>query len=190
MRRLSVRTLSDLQYDDESSRMGYHEYVADTTVSSDQVLDDWRWLTGSALQLWHITKAGDALLRNPTDGSIHFLDVIAGKVERIAEDESSFEALVAAPENSERWLMTDIVDGQASIGMRPRTNECLSFKKPPVLGGQLEPDNFETCDALVHLSIAGQIHQQVKDMPPGTKIGQIKIKRPGGKRKAPWWKIW
>jgi Domain of unknown function (DUF1851) len=188
--RWAVLTLQNSLSDTEDFRMGYREYVVDTTVSGDHVLDDWRWLTGSPLQLWHVTKAGDALLRDPTDGSIHFLDVIAGSVERIAEGDSDFESAVATPENAERWLMPDIVNGQAALGMRPERDECLSFKKPPVLGGQLEPDNFETCDVLVHFSIAGQIHRQVKDLPPGTKIGKLQIKEPGGQSKGPWWKLW
>ena len=64
--------------------MNYREYLVTTKVSSDQVLDDWRWLTGSKLQLWHVTKAGDAILCSPDDGSIHFLEVMAGKVARTA----------------------------------------------------------------------------------------------------------
>jgi hypothetical protein len=168
----------------------YREYLIATTASGEQVLDDWRWLVGSALQLWHVTKAGDAFLRDRTDGSIHFLDVMAGTVERIAQSDSDFEATVATPENAERWLMPGIVNGQAALGMRPGRDECLSFKKPPVLGGQLEPDNFETCDVLVHFSIAGQIHRQVKDLPPGTKIGRLELKEPAGHTKRPWWRIW
>ncbi len=170
--------------------MNYCAYLASTSVDGDEVLGDWRWLTGPNLQLWHVTKFGDALLRNSDDGAIHFLDVIGGKIERIADSESAFEAAVAIPENADRWLMQEIVDGQAVLGMRPGTNECLSFKHPPVLGGQLIPDNFETCDVLVHFSIAGQIHQQVKDLPAGTKIQDIKIEAPGGTRKRPRWKFW
>jgi hypothetical protein len=68
-------------------------------------------------------------------------------------------------------------------------NECLSFKHPPALGGQIHPNNFETCSVLVHFWIAGQLHRQVKDLPAGAKIGKIKIEEPGcGKR--PWWKFW
>ena len=152
------------------------------------MLADWRWLTGANLQLWQVTKAGDALLRDPADGSIHFLDTVGGKVERIARDESEFESLLATDANADLWLMPDVVDGQAALGMRPGADECLSFKHPPVLGGQFDPDNFETCSVLVHFSIMGQIHRQVKDLPEGTKIGKFTIEEDGGKR--PWWKFW
>ena len=120
--------------DDEACDLDYRQYLATTTVSGDEVLDDWRWLTGSALQLWKVTKMGDAFLRDPEDGSIHFLDVISGKVERIAENESDFEAAIAVPENAERWFMPDVVNGQAALGMRLKTDECLSFKTPPCTG--------------------------------------------------------
>ena len=42
--------------------MNYREYLVTATVSGDQVLEGWRWLTGSKLQLWRVTKAGDAIL--------------------------------------------------------------------------------------------------------------------------------
>ncbi len=169
--------------------MNYREYLTSTTASGDEVLADWRWLTGPNLQLWHVTKAGDALLRDPADGSIHFLDTLVGNVEPIARDEAGFEAAVMSDEDADKWLMPEVVDGQALLGMCPGPDECLSFKHPPALGGQLDPDNFETCNIRVHFSIAGQIHQQIKDLPPGTAITNIKIEAPSGS-KRPWWKFW
>lgn len=169
--------------------MDYRKYLAETDVSGDVILDDWRWLVGATLQIWYVTKAGDALLRDPADGSVHFLDVVSGKVERIADAADAFETAVASIENAERWLMPHVVDGQAALGMCPGPNECLSFVIPPVLGGQLAPDNFERCCVLVHFSINGQLHRQVKDFPPGTKITKIEIVAPGA-RKRPWWKFW
>jgi hypothetical protein len=169
--------------------LDYRRYLAETDVAGDAVLDDWRWLVGPKLQLWRATKAGDALLRDPGDGSIHFLDVMSGEVERVADDHVGFESAVASPENADRWLMPDVVEGQAALGMTPGPNECLSLKHPLVLGGQISPDNFETCDVLVHFSISGQIHRQVKDLPQGTKIGGVKIDEPGG-AKRPWWRFW
>lgn len=167
--------------------MNYRKYLANTNAG-DEALADWRWLTGPDLQLWHVTLAGDAFLRNPADGSVHFLDTVAGKVELIAPGEAGFEAAIASRPNAEKWLMPDVVKGQASIGMRPAANQCLSFKIPPSLGGQLDPDNFETCDIVVHFSMAGQLHRQIKDLPPGTKIGKIDIEVPETRR--PWWKFW
>lgn len=171
--------------------MKYNEYLAQTTHSSNEVLEDWRWLIGPRLQLWHVTKAGDALLQDPEDGSVHFLDVISGEVSRIARDRSEFELLVARAENADEWLIPEMVDGQAELGMRPGENKCLSFRHPPVLGGEIEPENIEISDIAVHFSMAGQIHKQVKDLPPGTKISGVQIqKADDGAQKKPWWRFW
>ena len=46
---------------------------------------------------------------------------------------------------------------------------------PQVVNGSWEPSNFHACDLLVHLAVLGQIHQQVKDLPPDTKISGFKV---------------
>ena len=170
--------------------MDYRRYLAETNKSGNAVLDDWRWLVGDQLQLWHVTKAGDALLRHSADGSIHFLDVKSGAVERIADHEAAFEAAVGSASNADRWLMSKVVDGQAALGMQPGADQCLSFQHPPALGGAISPDNLELCGILVHFSIAGQIHRQIKDLPPGTRIDELEIVPPGDGGRRPWWKFW
>ena len=170
--------------------MDYRRYIAETTVSGSEVLDDWRSLVGRELELWCVTKAGDALLRSATDGSMHFLDVISGEVERVADDEAAFEEAVSSPANADRWLMREVVEGQAALGMMPGTDECLSFKIPPAIGGQLTPENLETCNVPVHFSISGQIHRQIKDFPAGTKIDEIEVVTPVACNRRPWWRFW
>jgi hypothetical protein len=40
----------------------------------------------------------------------------------------------------------------------------------------MEPSNFEPTDLAVHFGMLGQIHAQIKDLPEGTPIGEIKFK--------------
>jgi hypothetical protein len=167
----------------------FQKYLADCDVPSDEILEDWRWLVGSKRQLWCITKAGDAILRESGNAGIYFLDTVAGRLIRIADNEQQFALAVAKPENAEQWLMHEMVDGEATLGVVPGQNQCLTFMQPPVLGGQIDPVNIEACDVRVHFSIAGQIHQQVKDLPAGTKIGKIEIESDKQPNK-PWWKFW
>ena len=178
----AARPLSLVCIPHGNAQMNYRDYLATTTHSSDEVLGDWQWLIGTHLVLWHVTKAGDAFLRDPADGSIHMLDTVSGNVERIAADELEFESRTVSPRNAGKWLMPDVVEGQAVLGMRPGPNECLSFS-PPALGGQLDPDNFESCNIPIHFSIAGQIHRQIKNLPPGTPI-DIKIEPPKFEERA------
>ena len=170
--------------------MDYAKFLAATTYSGEELLNDWHWLMPAHLRLWHVTKTGDALLRDPVDGSIHLLDTSRGKVQRIAANESEFESLLNVSANQKRWLMTEIVNGQAMLGMRPAANQCLSFKQPLALGGELDPDNLEVIDIAVHFSISGQIHRQIKDIPPGEPIHQIRIEQPRSDRHRPWWRFW
>ena len=130
------------------------------------------------------------MLQNPNDGSIHFLNITDGEVEQIASRVTDFEEKLADPENLERWLNCLIVDGQAALGMRPAADQCLSFVQPPILGGRIQPNNFEICDITVHLSISGQVLRQVKELPPGTRIRNISIQTPETEHPKAWWKFW
>src|SRR5690349_2657799 len=102
-----------------SVRMRLGDYLAEPSVGSDDILDDWRWRIGPQLKLWRITLAGDAFLIDSSNGSIHFLDTVAGKVERVADDKAGFESAIKTFENFDRWCMPTVVDGQGGLGMRP-----------------------------------------------------------------------
>jgi Domain of unknown function (DUF1851) len=172
--------------------MEYRDYVASCSYPSDEVLEDWRWLIGDTVELWFVTKFGDAFLRDPASQAIKWLDVEGGKVEWVASNEIEFERLAMEPDNFCKWFMPEAVDGQRILGMEPGENECLSFNHPLKLGGQLEPDNFDVCDIRVHFSILGQLQRQVKDLPAGTKITDINVVAPPlpGTAKKPWWRFW
>lgn len=54
-------------------------------------------------------------------------------------------------------------------------NECLGYKVPLFLGGKDNIDNYELQDMEVYWYIENQLYNKVKDLPVGTKIGNIKI---------------
>jgi len=54
-------------------------------------------------------------------------------------------------------------------------NECLGYKVPLFLGGKDDIENYELQDIEVYWHIENQLYNKVKDMPEGTKIGNIKI---------------
>lgn len=55
-------------------------------------------------------------------------------------------------------------------GLVPGPEQVYGFAKPPVLGGAIDVENIEVIDFVVGVSIAGQLHAQVRDLPPGTAI--------------------
>ncbi len=149
------------------------------TVKFDQgdsdLLDDWRWLIGNTAHLILIAALGDAFLQE-TDGSVWWLDVGAGKFHKIAESEDAFKHAMAANVND--WFVPQLVGDLLASGVTLGPNECFSFKKPPVFGGEYNPENMEPANLSVHFSLLGQIHQQVRDLPDGTQVNSIKIGEP------------
>ncbi|MEO7213444.1 hypothetical protein [Mucilaginibacter sp.] len=54
-------------------------------------------------------------------------------------------------------------------------DECLTPKNSLLLGGEDILEEYEVSDLDVHWHIHDQIYNQIKDLPPGTKINSIKI---------------
>lgn len=66
--------------------------------------------------------------------------------------------------------MVGLAQAAEGAGLTPGGDQVLSFKVPPVLGGELSPENLELADFVVAVNLTGQIHEQVKSLPPGTSI--------------------
>ncbi len=144
------------------------------THDENDLLEEWRWLIGDSMQLFLVSSVGDMFLADPA-GKIFWLDTGAGRLEQVAASQQEFKQLMQQRENATKWFMPQLVGDLITNGVRLAPGQCYSYKKPPILGGEIEPGNFEPTDLSVHFGILGQIHRQVKDLPPGTRISDIKI---------------
>jgi hypothetical protein len=151
--------------------------VAPGTHSPADLLTEWRWLLGDGYQIVLISSLGDLFLSDAT-GRIHWLDTGAGRLTGIAASLNEFQQLRQQPANAAEWFVPQLVGDILQRGVRLAPGQCFSYKHPPVLGGQMEPANFEATDLSVHFSILGQINRQVKDLPDGTPISNINVIRP------------
>jgi hypothetical protein len=143
-------------------------------VDLDGLLSEWRWLADESFDPIVISALGDLFLRND-DGRIFWLNAGSGQLTKVADSAEEFKRLMVQAENANDWFVPQLVGDILASGKRLKAGECFGYKVPPVLGGEIEPDNFEPTDLQVHFGILGQIHRQVKDLPPGTPIGEIKI---------------
>lgn len=141
---------------------------------ADDLLDDWRWLVGNSVCLLLVSAIGDMFLAD-TDGRVFWLDTGTGQLQQIAESVGEFQRLRQLAEQADQWFIPQLVGDLIASGIRLSPGQCYSYKMPPILGGEIEPNNFEPTDLSVHFSLLGQIHRQVKNLPPGTKITNIKI---------------
>jgi hypothetical protein len=144
-------------------------------LERERVLEDWCWLLGQVTQPILLTAAGDAFVQDVRDGSIHLLDVAAGELLRVADGMTGFRALLADREFVLNHFAVERVVNLRDAGVILGPGEIYSFRHPPVLGGEYTLENVEPADIEVHFSLAGQIHQQVRDLPPGTVVEKISI---------------
>lgn len=142
-------------------------------VDFDDLLRDWRWLVPEEFHPFLISALGDLFLKGE-DGRVYWLNSGTGEFAEVAEDAESFVRLLNEPENLAEWFVPNLVGDLIASGKALGPGQCFGYKTPPALGGEIDPENFEPTDLSVHFSILGQLHRQLKDLPPGTPISEVK----------------
>ena len=157
-------------------------------LNRSSLMSDWRWLIDSSqsrIGRWLkpptklpilLTASGNAFLQNGSDGSVHFLDTIDGKLEQTSSSSEEFRSQLLKPPFVERYFSVAMIGSLRDSGASLPPGKIYSFRVPPVLGGRFEAENIELTDIEVHFSISGQIHRQVANTPAGTPIGHVHIK--------------
>jgi hypothetical protein len=138
-------------------------------------LESWTWLDFGGKRPVCSSLFGDVFF-DSSDG-IWQLDIIDGSLVRRFSDRGELSSAIEGEGQNEillRWL----VDDAEAHGVALAPDEVYDFTTPPVLGGALEVGNLSPMDFVVAVNIAGQIHRQVKDLPPGTPIGKVEINPP------------
>ena len=85
------------------------------------------------------------------------------------------KSILSSAEGQDRDLLAGLAEAAEAKGLRLQPSEVFDFTKPPFLGGQFEVGDRSPKDFAVAVNIAGQIHDQVRNLPPGTKISNIRI---------------
>ncbi len=160
--------------------------VADPEQGSG-LLADWTWLLGSDMRLLRFTICGDVFLCDTRDGAVHFLDVNGARLSRVTDTAQAFEEKLADSAFAADYVNLRLIEDLRQQGKLLKEGEVYGFRIPLSLGGELTLENVEVTDLAVHLSLAGQIGCQLKDVPDGAPIGKLDIRLPSRK---PWWKFW
>ena len=150
----------------------FAQLESDFTI--DDALESWRWLVPNDVTFVALTVLGDLFLREH-DGSVWLLDTIEGKYYAVAESIELWQELLHDHERVEAWLMPQFVEALYAAGLVLKAGECFSATIPAILGGKFTPENWQPTSWRVHFWSPGQIHEQVKDLPPGTQITNIKF---------------
>jgi len=143
-------------------------------LESDALAHGWAWLVQGEFRAIAASKFGDWFLER-SSGMIQMLDAIQGSLEQVASSYSEFQALINTRQKQEEWLLSELVLTLHEKNVIPARGECYSFKLPLVLGGKAESDNVEVCSFRLWVSLCGQIHEQTRNLPPGTRISGFRL---------------
>ncbi len=150
--------------------MNIHDYLIDQTgLDWESLLEEWHWLLPSEFRVWLLTRMGDLFITVP-DGSIHMLDVGAGKLQRVAQSREEFCTKMDMPEVADDWLMIPIVDQLVASGAVLGSGHCYSYRTLPTLGGTYKADNRMALPIREHFGAWGSLQRQISEVPDGTEI--------------------
>lgn len=138
-----------------------------------QALESWRWLDLGGKTPLFASLFGDVFL-GASDG-LWWLDTLEGSLTRPWATAELMRAELNSPEGQDRYLLAGLAQAAASKGLVPAGDQVYDFTISPVLGGVMEPTNLGVIDFVVGVNIAGQLHEQVRGLPPGTAIQAVTI---------------
>ncbi len=139
-------------------------------LDTNEILDSWKWCLSGMRELFLVSKIGDLFLLG-NDEAIYWLAIDGGGVlKKIAKDINDFNAQLEVYDNIDNWFLPGLIEQLIESGIYLKRNQVYGFKQLPVLGGEYTLDNIEPTDVSVHFALTGQICEQIKDLPGGTKI--------------------
>lgn len=141
-------------------------------IDIEEALEAWRWLVPQQVTALAVTAFGDMFLVDPS-GAVLFLDTIAGACMEVAASVEEWRAKIQEPELLDEWFMPGFLNELRQAGKHLSRGKCYSARHSTSLGGSFSVENFEQTFWRVHIAYSGQLHEKIKDLPPGTKITKI-----------------
>jgi hypothetical protein len=101
---------------------------------------------------------------------IWVLDPNGGTLERHWDDEQALRAELDTEDGQDAWLLAGLAIGAKRRRIPRGEGQTYNFVPPPILGGGFDLDRVMVMDFSVSLHLAGQLHEQIRDLPPGSRI--------------------
>jgi hypothetical protein len=139
------------------------------------ICEAWQWLIADQKEVLFVTIFGDLFLIGKSN-EINWLDTSVGKLTKVANDVDDFKTQLKNADNYDNWFLGWLHDDIEKSGIVLKDNEVLSFKINPILGGEYTFENISPLDISVHFQLSGQICEQTKDLPDGSKIDIVTAK--------------
>jgi hypothetical protein len=131
-------------------------------------LESWGWIDIGQREPLFTSPFGDVFFRS--DDGFWWLDTLEGSLTRPWDDAEAMKADLGTPDGQDQYLLAGLALAAERRGVVPGADQVYGFAVPPALGGDLTVENVEAIDFIVSLNIAGQLHEQIRNLPPGTRI--------------------
>ena len=133
-----------------------------------RALESWNWIGVGDKGPLFTSPFGDVFFRY--DAGFWWLDTLEATLTREWATAEDLTAALNTPEGQDRYLLAGLAASAERQGITPTAMQVYGFKIAPVLGGEVGLANVEAIDFVVSINLLGQLHQQVRDLPPGTAI--------------------
>jgi hypothetical protein len=138
-----------------------------------EAMRSWTWLVPQSARPLLVTVLGDVFVE--LKGEVFFLDSELGRLVRVADSREEWKKAMQDPERLAEWFRPALVSQVVERGLVLQAGEVFSPLVPAIVGGKRGPENFTTSQWMNHLHILGQIHDQVRRLPPGTRIDRLVV---------------
>jgi hypothetical protein len=128
-------------------------------------LSGWTWLDFEGRVPVFASCFGDIVFCS-ADG-YWFLDIATGTFQLTWSDHDAMTSDLRTTIGQDRYLLAGLAVAAYNNGVELADNEVYAFDLPRVLGGRFEIDNVAALDFEVSVSLAGQIHRQVREVTRG-----------------------
>jgi hypothetical protein len=139
----------------------------------EKALESWCWLVPEGAIPLLASSFGDIFFAYR--GMVFYLDLVNGTFDMIAESMDELEDLLKSKDGQENYLMATLSITMQMQGHPLAPDQVFDFKTTPKLGGEISLENIQVMEFVTAVNIAGQIHQQIRDLPPGTRIEDVKV---------------
>lgn len=140
-----------------------------------EALKSWDWRRIGADKTPVFTSPFGDVFFSGQDG-FWYLDTIEATLTRPWATAEELKAELDTAAGQDRYLLASLVAAADQQGIVPGESQVYGLRIPPVLGGEIDPGNIEVIDFVVSVRLLGQIHAQVRGLPPdpqdaGTSAG-------------------
>ncbi len=145
-----------------------------TAEQYQRALASWQWTGVAGKEPLFTSQFGDMFFEDAE--GFWYLDFVEGTLTKEWDDLATLRAVLSTEQGQDRYLLGGLAMAAMTRGqLTPTRNQVLCFKVPPIIGGPFTVENIGLTDFVVIADITGQLHDQVRKLPPGAKISGFTV---------------